>query len=654
MLVTFTDTAVDRIERDVAAHPAERGGALLGPVGRSTVTRFLFDPEAAVSGASYRASRQLTEAVQAIELEDATIEFKGVLHSHPGSLDRPSGQDHIAFGDSLRLTPWLGRLLGPIVTRGHASLPHELGLPSGKMSCFLGEPANGREARVSPIAARVVPIGSDLRWLTQALDGELIGDVGHMIHPTWGVLFGGGVAVHGGAFTYLVTEDYPAVPPIVMVDKEDGSVEQPWVKWVVGADHIDRLMLMEGAIKACLPGRAAAVVAASPLTEPEALVLAEASDRVGTEMVGGSLCEGQFDSGNIKDTEPSSIPESPKSPWWHRWSRSRRVRVGIQARLGAVLPSPLVGRSVVVVGAGSVGSQAAEALVRAGVEHLWVIDPDRVEPANLSRTVYTARDLGHFKVRALRCRLRRINPAVEVVVRAERLEELGEADLREMLDQVDLVFSSADDPLTQYHINHWAYAHGVPAVYVGIYAKGHGGEVVVAIPGLTRCYRCAVPTRTQTTVRGTDYGTGRLVAEPALGADISHVTTAGVKAAVAILASSDPHGPQAQWLLDSLGEPDRPRSYMITSTVPRYSFFPEVFGATPGQGPYQTVWMSPDGSDDCPVCGSKPMQPVMTEHPELGSLVADTRPGRPPTDLRDTRCLQMPCMGTHPCLVDRQ
>ena len=43
--------------------------------------------------------------------------------------------------------------------------------------------------------------------------------------------------------------------------------------------------------------------------------------------------------------------------------------------------------------------------------------------------------------------------------------------------------------------------------------------------------------------------------------------------------------------------------YLTLSTVPRYWFYPAIFGDAAGQGAYQAVWLSPVATADCAVCG---------------------------------------------------
>ncbi len=72
-------------------------------------------------------------------------------------------------------------------------------------------------------------------------------------------------------------------------------------------------------------------------------------------------------------------------------------------------------RSVVgIAGVGGLGSAVAVALARIGVGRLVIADFDVVEPSNLNRQQYFIDQIGRFKVDAMACNLRRINPYVTV------------------------------------------------------------------------------------------------------------------------------------------------------------------------------------------------------------------------------------------------
>ena len=85
-----------------------------------------------------------------------------------------------------------------------------------------------------------------------------------------------------------------------------------------------------------------------------------------------------------------------------QWRRIQRTRSGM-------------------AGAGGLGSTIAVALVRSGFRRLEIADFDRVEAKNLNRQFYFLDEIGRSKVEVLAERLRRINPAVEIVTHETRL-----------------------------------------------------------------------------------------------------------------------------------------------------------------------------------------------------------------------------------------
>jgi tRNA A37 threonylcarbamoyladenosine dehydratase len=73
--------------------------------------------------------------------------------------------------------------------------------------------------------------------------------------------------------------------------------------------------------------------------------------------------------------------------------------------------------TVLVAGIGGVGSYAVEALARAGVGHLVLVDADVVMPSNINRQlIATTNTIGMPKVEAARERIAGINPTCQVSV----------------------------------------------------------------------------------------------------------------------------------------------------------------------------------------------------------------------------------------------
>ncbi|MBI5483185.1 MAG: sulfur carrier protein ThiS adenylyltransferase ThiF [Deltaproteobacteria bacterium] len=75
-----------------------------------------------------------------------------------------------------------------------------------------------------------------------------------------------------------------------------------------------------------------------------------------------------------------------------------------------------------IAGVGGLGSAVAVALARVGVGKLIIADFDVVEPSNLNRQQYFVDQIGLFKVDALACNLKRINPYVSVETHRVRLD----------------------------------------------------------------------------------------------------------------------------------------------------------------------------------------------------------------------------------------
>jgi len=101
--------------------------------------------------------------------------------------------------------------------------------------------------------------------------------------------------------------------------------------------------------------------------------------------------------------------------------------------------------TVAVFGLGGVGGYALEALARAGVGTLYLIDGDKVAPSNLNRQILaTISTVGQNKVDVAEQRIKDINPDVKVVKRAQFYtpETQGDYDFSQfdyVIDAVDMV-----------------------------------------------------------------------------------------------------------------------------------------------------------------------------------------------------------------------
>ena len=106
--------------------------------------------------------------------------------------------------------------------------------------------------------------------------------------------------------------------------------------------------------------------------------------------------------------------------------------------------SRLKNSSVLIVGVGGVGSFAAEAVARAGVGNITVMDGDTVQPSNLNRQLIALTStLGRNKAEVMAERINDINPETSVTALARFYKDDDELDLTafdwiiEAIDSVD-------------------------------------------------------------------------------------------------------------------------------------------------------------------------------------------------------------------------
>ena len=133
--------------------------------------------------------------------------------------------------------------------------------------------------------------------------------------------------------------------------------------------------------------------------------------------------------------------------------------------IGADAMARLSAARVAVFGIGGVGGHAAEALVRAGVGALDLVDNDVVSESNLNRQLFALRStVGMPKVEAARQRLMDINPELQLrTIRCFYLPETaGEFDF----SQYDYVIDAIDTVTGKLMLAEQAYQAGTPILSV--------------------------------------------------------------------------------------------------------------------------------------------------------------------------------------------
>ena len=123
----------------------------------------------------------------------------------------------------------------------------------------------------------------------------------------------------------------------------------------------------------------------------------------------------------------------------------------------------LANSKVIVYGIGGVGSFVVEGLVRAGIEHIILVDNDVIAPSNLNRQVHaTISNIGKLKVDCMKERILSINPKVNVETYISQNIENGEELLID--DTIDYVVDAVDTITTKLKLVQRAKEEQVPII----------------------------------------------------------------------------------------------------------------------------------------------------------------------------------------------
>jgi molybdopterin-synthase adenylyltransferase len=143
---------------------------------------------------------------------------------------------------------------------------------------------------------------------------------------------------------------------------------------------------------------------------------------------------------------------------------------------------------VTLCGCGALGTVLANALVRAGVGHLRLIDRDFIETSNLQRQVlFDEQDVAENlpKAEAAARKLEAINSTVHV---EPVVTDIDRTNILELVEDADLILDGTDNFEIRYLINDAAVKLGKPWVYGG--CIGSHGQTMTILPGETPCLRC--------------------------------------------------------------------------------------------------------------------------------------------------------------------
>lgn len=146
----------------------------------------------------------------------------------------------------------------------------------------------------------------------------------------------------------------------------------------------------------------------------------------------------------------------------HRYSRQILL-----PEFGAEGQSKLLNASVLVIGAGGLGSPALLYLAAAGVGRLGIIDFDNIDLSNLQRQVlFTTIDIGKPKAQIASDKVKAINPSIKTDV---YIEHLNSINALQILAQYDVLVDGSDNLATRYLVNDACILLKKPLVYGAVF-----------------------------------------------------------------------------------------------------------------------------------------------------------------------------------------
>ena len=169
--------------------------------------------------------------------------------------------------------------------------------------------------------------------------------------------------------------------------------------------------------------------------------------------------------------------------------RERYSRHFLLPEIGVEGQQKLLDAKVLLLGAGGLGSPTALYLAAAGVGTLGIVDNDVVDLSNLQRQViHTTDRIGVPKVDSAEESMKAINPDVNVVKYAERLDA---SNVMRIIEGYDVIVDGLDNFPTRYLINDASVRLQIPVVSASI--LGFDGQLSVFKPYDGPCYRCLYP-----------------------------------------------------------------------------------------------------------------------------------------------------------------
>ena len=132
----------------------------------------------------------------------------------------------------------------------------------------------------------------------------------------------------------------------------------------------------------------------------------------------------------------------------------RYSRQIVLKNIGAVGQQKILKSKVLIVGSGGLGCPVADALCRAGVGTIGIIDNDKVSLSNIHRqSFFTSKDVGKYKVKILKERIKLINPETKTIIFKEKITKLN---IKKIFKNFDIIVDGSDNFKTKFLLNEYS------------------------------------------------------------------------------------------------------------------------------------------------------------------------------------------------------
>ncbi len=159
--------------------------------------------------------------------------------------------------------------------------------------------------------------------------------------------------------------------------------------------------------------------------------------------------------------------------------------------IGAEGQARLLRSKAAILGCGALGTAQANALVRAGVGTVRIVDRDFVEESNLQRQILFDEADAQARLPKAVAAERKLR-AINSDVKAEGIvADADSSNIEEFMEGFDVVLDATDNFETRYLLNDTAVKLGIPWIYGAVVASY--AATLTILPGRSACLACVFP-----------------------------------------------------------------------------------------------------------------------------------------------------------------